>query len=84
MSTRGLHQEVESLPPYEALVNNVAAPPQSVREWSLIHTPWLQREASMAGKDKGGRAAKTPASKSAKEKRQDKRDKKAGKSSGLI
>ena len=38
----------------------------------------------MAGKDKGGRAAKTPAAKSAKEKRKDKQDKKAGKSSGLI
>jgi len=33
----------------------------------------------MAGKDKGGRASKTPASKSAKEKRQAKRDKKTGK-----
>ena len=33
----------------------------------------------MAGKDKGGRAAKTPAAKTAKEKRQAKRDKKAGK-----
>ena len=33
----------------------------------------------MAGKDKGGRAAKTPASKTAKEKRQVKKDKKAGK-----
>ena len=34
----------------------------------------------MAGKDKGGRAAKTPATKSAKEKRNAKREKKAGKS----
>jgi hypothetical protein len=33
----------------------------------------------MASKDKGGRSSKTPASKSAKEKRQAKRDKKAGK-----
>ena len=33
----------------------------------------------MAGKDKGGRASKTPASKTAKEKRQAKKDKKAGK-----
>ncbi len=33
----------------------------------------------MAGKDKGGRAAKTPASKTAKEKRQVKKDKKSGK-----
>ncbi len=35
----------------------------------------------MAGKDKGGRAAKTPATKTAKEKRQSKKEKKAGKSS---
>ena len=34
----------------------------------------------MAGKDKGGRARKTPAAKSAKEKRQSKREKKASKS----
>ena len=34
-------------------------------------------EAIMAGKDKGDRAKKTPASKTAKEKRQAKRDKKA-------
>ena len=33
----------------------------------------------MAGKDKGGRSSKTPASKTAKEKRQAKKDKKAGK-----
>jgi hypothetical protein len=33
----------------------------------------------MAGKDKGGRSSKTPASKTAKEKRQSKRDKKATK-----
>jgi hypothetical protein len=33
----------------------------------------------MAGKDKGGRAAKKPAAKSTKEKRQAKKDKKAGK-----
>lgn len=37
------------------------------------------REAIMAGKDKGGRASKTPAAKSAKEKRQSKKDKKASK-----
>ena len=37
----------------------------------------------MAGKDKGGRNVKTPASKTAKEKRQAKKDKKAGKSGGL-
>ena len=35
----------------------------------------------MAGKDKGGRAAKTPASKTAKEKRKSKKDKKAAKES---
>jgi hypothetical protein len=33
----------------------------------------------MAGKDKGGRSSKTPASKTAKEKRQSKKAKKAGK-----
>ena len=38
----------------------------------------------MAGKDKGGRASKTPAAKSAKEKRKDKKAKKSGKSDGLI
>ena len=32
----------------------------------------------MAGKDKGGRSSKTPATKSAKEKRQAKKDKKSG------
>lgn len=39
-----------------------------------------QREANVAGKDKGGRNSKTPAAKSKKEKRQAKRDKRAGKS----
>jgi hypothetical protein len=34
----------------------------------------------MASKDKGGRSSKTPASKTAKEKRQSKRSKKAAKS----
>ncbi|MDH3302820.1 MAG: hypothetical protein OES24_20160 [Acidimicrobiia bacterium] len=34
----------------------------------------------MAGKDKGGRSSKTPAATTKKEKRQAKRDKKAGKS----
>ena len=34
----------------------------------------------MAGKDKGGRSSKTPAAKTAKEKRQSKKDKKAAKS----
>ena len=39
----------------------------------------------MAGKDKGGRSTKTAASKTLKEKRQAKRDKKAGKSgSGIV
>jgi len=39
----------------------------------------------MAGKDKGGRSTKTAASKTLKEKRQAKRDKKEGKSgSGII
>ena len=33
----------------------------------------------MAGKDKGGRSSKTPAAKTAKEKRQAKKDKKATK-----
>ena len=36
-------------------------------------------ESIMAGKDKGDRAKKTPASKTAKEKRQAKKDKKAAK-----
>lgn len=43
-----------------------------------------RRKASMASKDKGGRSAKTPASKSAKEKKQSKRDKKASKSNSAI
>ena len=34
----------------------------------------------MASKDKGGRSTKTPATKTAKEKRQEKHEKKAGKS----
>ena len=38
----------------------------------------------MASKDKGGRNSKTAASKTPKEKRQAKRDKKAGKSSSGI
>lgn len=38
----------------------------------------------MAGKDKGGRSTKTAASKTLKEKRQAKRDKKAGKSGSSI
>ena len=39
----------------------------------------------MAGKDKGGRASKTPAAKTAKEKRQAKKEKKAAKANtGLV
>ena len=38
----------------------------------------------MAGKDKGGRNKKTPAAKTAKEKRQAKREKKATKSSSAL
>ena len=41
-----------------------------------------RREAVMAGKDKGGRAAKTQPSKTAKKKRQAKLDKKVEKSRG--
>ena len=50
-----------------------------VGQWSLIGVQSGQREASMAGKDKGGRNSKTPAAKTAKEKRQSKKDKKAAK-----
>ncbi len=50
--------------------------------WTLVDVPCGRGEAYMAGKDKGGRAAKTPATKSVKEKRQAKKDKKAGKSAG--
>lgn len=39
-----------------------------------------QGEANMASKDKGGRSSKTPASRTAKEKRQAKREKKAANS----
>lgn len=38
----------------------------------------------MAGKDKGGRSSKTAASKTPQEKRQAKRDKKAGKSNSSL
>ncbi len=38
-----------------------------------------RREAIMAGKDKGGRSAKTPAAKSKKEKRQSKKENRAAK-----
>jgi hypothetical protein len=41
-------------------------------------------EAKMAGKDKGGRSSKTPAAKSAKEKRASKKEKKASKSGSSI
>jgi hypothetical protein len=51
-----------------------------VRKWILAGVQSGQREANMAGKDKGGRSSKTPAAKSAKEKRQSKKDKKAAKS----
>ena len=50
-------------------------------EWSLVGFQSDQGEVDMASKDKGGRATKTPAAKSAKEKRQAKKNKKAGKSS---
>ena len=56
-----------------------------VRGWVLVGVRSGRGEAEMAGKDKGGRSAKTPASKTAKEKRQAKRDKKASKAkSGLV
>lgn len=51
-----------------------------MREWTLVGVQSGRGEANMAGKDKGGRASKTPAAKSAKEKRQSKKDKKASKS----
>ncbi len=50
-----------------------------VRGWGLVGIQLDRREAIMAGKDKGGRSTKTPAAKSAKEKRQAKKDKKAAK-----
>ena len=53
-------------------------------EWTLVGIQSGQGEVNMAGKDKGGRAAKTPATKSAKEKRQSKKDKKASKSSSAL
>ena len=54
-------------------------------EWILVGFQSGQREADMASKDKGGRSTKTPAAKSAKEKRQSKKDKKAAKSkAGLV
>lgn len=56
-----------------------------VGEWILAGFQPGRREDDMASKDKGGRAAKTPAAKSAKEKRQSKKEKKASKSkAGLV
>ena len=49
--------------------------------WSAFLSGW--GKANMAGKDKGGRASKTPAAKSAKEKRQAKKNKKAGNSNPI-
>ena len=48
-----------------------------MRGWILVGIQPDRREVIMAGKDKGGRAAKTPAAKTAKEKRQGKKEKKA-------
>ena len=53
-------------------------------EWILAGFQSGQGEADMASKDKGGRSTKTPASKSAKEKRQSKKDKKAAKSNASL
>lgn len=54
-------------------------------EWTLVGFESGRGEADMASKDKGGRSTKTAATKSAKEKRQFKRDKKATKSkTGLV
>lgn len=56
-----------------------------VGEWTLVGVQPVQGKANMAGKDKGGRSTKTPAAKTAKEKRRSKKDKKAAKSStGLV
>jgi hypothetical protein len=56
-----------------------------VGEWILVGFQSGQGKAAMASKDKGGRNSKTPAAKSAKEKRQSKKDKKAAKSkAGLV
>lgn len=54
-------------------------------EWTLVGIQLDRGEADVASKDKGGRSTKTPAAKSAKEKRQSKKDKKAAKSrAGLM
>jgi sulfite reductase beta subunit-like hemoprotein len=50
-----------------------------VGEWCLVGVPPDQGKAIMAGKDKGGRASKTPATKTAKEKKKSKNEKKAAK-----
>ena len=57
--------------------------PQGVGWWGLVGIQLDRGEASMAGKDKGGRSSKTPAAKTAKEKRQAKKDKKSSKD-GLL
>ncbi len=61
----------------------LCSPGNDVGGCCLAKRPFGRREASMAGKDKGGRSAKTPASKTAKEKRQAKKEKKGGKSTAL-
>ena len=48
-------------------------------QWILVELLLCRGKANMAGKDKGGRAAKTAPTKSAKEKRNAKKDKKAAK-----
>ena len=54
---------------------------RSVGQWTLVGVQPGWGEAIMAGKDKGGRASKTPAAKSPKEKRESKRAKKSAKES---
>ena len=51
-----------------------------VGELAQAKSPLDLQGATMASKDKGGRSTKTAASKSPKEKRQAKKDKKSGKS----
>lgn len=58
------------------------AVPRYVGQWFLVGSQPGRGEAIMAGKDKGGRAAKTQPTKTAKEKRQAKQDKKSDKSRG--
>lgn len=50
-----------------------------MRQWYLVGVPADRGKANMAGKDKGGRAAKTAPSKTAKQKRQAKKEKKSDK-----